>query len=320
MEQRDLQSNADRGAFGRRLPRPATHLAQIAKIAMLVSYPVKLMWSREEEFAQGPCRPQITARLKAALDDKGKVTAWSNHYIWQNRAAVAARIFYKIPNVSLRYVATKTPVADASWRAVEHTQGTFYTESFMDELAHAAGVDPIVFRRDLLSPGSRERRVLDEIARLSEWGKPLPAGVGRGIAIAESTGTFVAQVVEASADQRNRPRVHKVIAVVDCGLVVHPDTARQQIEGSIVMGLSAAIGERITLENGAVSQRSFPDYPLLTLADAPKIEVHFLKSDAPMGGLGEPGLPPVAPALANALFAATGRRVRELPFNAERSA
>jgi isoquinoline 1-oxidoreductase subunit beta len=181
-------------------------------------------------------------------------------------------------------------------------------------LAHAAGQDPFEYRRVLLPEGSRERRVLETAAERAGWRSPLPFGVGRGIALVGSFGSIVAQVVEASVGPDGRPQLRRVVAVVDCGGVCHPDTATQQIEGAIVMGLSAAIGEQITIERGAVVQTNFSTYSLLTLAETPHIEVHFIESDAPWGGLGEPGLPPVAPALANALFAATGRRARELPL------
>jgi isoquinoline 1-oxidoreductase beta subunit len=207
-----------------------------------------------------------------------------------------------------------------AWRSVAHSQHGFYIESFIDELAHAAGRDPFAYRRDLLPAGSRHRRVLETAADKAGWGKPLPQGVGRGIALVESFGTVVAHVIEASLGPNGQgaglPRVHRITAAVDCGTVCHPDTAAAQVEGAIVMGLSAAIAEEVTVDAGAVAQKSFPDYPLLTLAQTPPIEVHLLASDAPWGGLGEPGLPPVAPALANALFAATGRRLRTLPLAA----
>jgi isoquinoline 1-oxidoreductase beta subunit len=198
---------------------------------------------------------------------------------------------------------------------VNSTQHGFWTESFIDELAHAAGRDPYEYRRGLLAPDTRERRVLETAAERSGWGSPLPAGVGRGIAMVPSFGSIVAYVIEASLDAEGAPLVHRVVAAVDCGAVCHPDSATQQIEGSIVMGLSAAIAERITIERGAVVQKNFRDYPLMTLAHTPpRIEVHFIRRNAPWGGLGEPGVPPAAPALANALFAATGRRFRTLPL------
>lgn len=204
-------------------------------------------------------------------------------------------------------------IRTGAWRSVAHSQHGYYTECFIDELAHAAGRDPFEYRCDLLPSGSRHRRVLEAATGATGWGTPAPAGVGRGVAMVESFGSIVAQVVEASIGKDGLPRVHRVVAVVDCGALIHPDTAAQQVEGGIVMGLSAALAERITIADGAVVQKNFPDYPLLTLADTPAIEVTFLQSEGPLGGLGEVGVPPAAPALANALYAATGVRYRELP-------
>jgi isoquinoline 1-oxidoreductase beta subunit len=308
------------GAFGRRMAGAAGYLDQAARIAMEASpRPVKLIWSREEDFAQGAYRPALATTMRAALGPDGRPVAWWQLYV-ENPAVggnAAFTVPYLIPNQSIRSVAGPSHVCVGTWRSVAHSQHGFYTESFIDELAHAAGKDPFTYRRDLLPAGSRHRRVLETVAAGAGWGEPLPTGLGRGIALVESFGTVVAQVIEASLGPGGVPRVHRVTAAVDCGEVCHPDTAAAQIEGAIVMGLSAAIAEEITIDAGAVAQRSFPDYPLLTLARTPRrIDVHFLTSDAAWGGLGEPGLPPVAPALANAIFAATGRRLRTLPLAA----
>ena len=309
------------GAFGRRMALAAGHLEQVARIAMdLAPHPVKMIWGREEDFAQGTYRPALTTAMRGALGPDGRPTAWRQLYI--DNPAVEGRnpahaIPYLVPNQSIRSVAHASHVRVGTWRSVAHSQHGFYTESFIDELAHAAGKDPFAYRRDLLPQGSRHRRVLETAAAKAGWGEPLPPGVGRGIALVESFGTIVAHVVEASAGPRGAPRVHRVTAAVDCGTVCHPDTAAAQVEGAIVMGLGAAIAEEVTIEAGTVVQHSFPDYPLLTLAQTPpRIEVHFLESNGPWGGLGEPGLPPVAPALANAMFAATGQRLRTLPLAA----
>jgi isoquinoline 1-oxidoreductase subunit beta len=307
------------GAFGRRSVKASHsgyHLKQIVALAKAAApYPVKMIWSREEDFAQGAYRPQVSTKIAAALGVDGKPIAWSQVYVEGAPSEVTAfEVPYTIPNLLIRSVKCRLPIRQGSWRSVNSSQHGFWTESFIDELAHAAGRDPFEYRRTLLLENSRERRVLETAARHAGWGSPLPTGVGRGIALVASFGTIVAQVVEASAAADGTPRVRRVVAAVDCGNLCHPDTAEQQIEGAIVMGLSAAIAEQITVERGAVVQQNFSDYPLLTLAQTPPIEVHFIRSDASWGGLGEPGLPPTAPALANALFAATERRLRTLPL------
>jgi isoquinoline 1-oxidoreductase subunit beta len=308
------------GAFGRRSVKAShsgVHLEQIVALAKATApHPVKMIWSREEDFAQGAYRPQLSTHIRAALGPDGEPSAWSQIYIEgaPSRVTDVIELPYAIPNQSILSVKCPVPVRQGSWRSVNSSQHGFWTESFIDELAHAAGRDPYEYRRALLPQGSRERRVLETAAERAGWGSPLPSGVGRGIALVRSFGTILAHVVEASAADDGRPEIHRVVAAVDCGGVCHPDTAAQQIEGAIVMGLSAAIGEQITIEHGSVVQTSFSDYPLLTLAETPDIEVYFVKSDAPWGGLGEPGLPPVAPALANALFAASGQRARMLPL------
>jgi len=308
------------GAFGRRIAQTADHLDQVVAIARQTApRPVKMIWSREEDFAQGTYRPAVATRFAAALGSDGMPVAWSQLYVeipgpGRNDGFL---IPYAIPNQSIRSVPSSSHVRTGTWRSVAHSQFGFWIESFIDELAAAAGRDPFEYRRALLAPGSRQRRVLDTAAEKAGWSSPLAAGIGRGIALVESFGTVVAHVVEASLGQRGVPIVHRVTAAVDCGEVCHPNTAAAQIEGGIIMGLSAAIAEEITIERGAAVQKGFADYPLLTLARTPRIEVHFIRSEGPWGGLGEPGLPPAAPALANALFAATGRRMRTLPLVVE---
>ena len=222
---------------------------------------------------------------------------------------------YDIPAQAISAIETSTHVRTGTWRSVAHSQHAFYTECFIDELAAVAGRDPFAYRRDLLPPGSRPRKVLELVAEKSDWGKPREVGVGAASRWSRASASIVAHVVEASPRADGTPRVHRVTAVVDCGDVCHPDNATAQVEGAIIMGLSAALGEQITIAHGAVVQNNFPDYPILTFADAPpRIDVHFLRSDGPWGGLGEPGLPPVAPALANAMFAVSGERKRALPL------
>jgi isoquinoline 1-oxidoreductase beta subunit len=303
------------GSFGRRLPMYMEIVGQVTKLAMQLPYPVKLIWSREEEVAQGAYRPQSSAALKASLTKEKRIAAYRNDYA-QPESAEAETVFpYTLSAVSRRHFAHVSNQQTGAWRSVNSTQQGFYNESFMDELAHAAGEDPVVFRRNHLKAGSRHLRVLDEVAARSGWGSPLPAGTGRGVALVESFKTIVAHVVEASVGEDGMPKVHKVTTVVDAGSIVNPDAAMAQIEGGTIMGLSSAIGEAITLEKGAVQQSNLSDYPLLKMAGVPLVvDVHFLNSGADMGGIGEPGVPPAAPALANALFAATGKRVRNLPI------
>ncbi|MBC5763148.1 xanthine dehydrogenase family protein molybdopterin-binding subunit [Ramlibacter albus] len=303
------------GGFGRRSAPKKDHLEQAVHIAKAMSpAPVKLIWSREEDFAQGAYRPAIATRIEAKLDAQGRIASWRQRFIdTPELINEGFPIPYDVPNQLMEAVVSPTHVRYGAWRSVAHSQHGFFTESFIDELAAAAKMDPLEFRRRHVPAGSRHRKVLDEVARRSGWGTPLPAGRGRGVALVESFGSVVAEVVEASLSE-GKVQVHRITAVVDCGYVVHKDTGAQQVQGGIVMGLSAAMGEAITIENGAVAQRSFPDYPLLQLAQVPPIDVFFVESDGPLGGLGEVGLPPVAPALANAVHAASGRRLRSLPL------
>jgi isoquinoline 1-oxidoreductase subunit beta len=304
------------GAFGRRFRRSSQILAQVVKVAMQVPYPVKLMWSREEDVTQGGYRPQVSAQLSGALDDKGRIAAVHVSYA-QNLSAtdtVQDLLPYEIAEKGQRYYEYSSNQQRAVWRSVDYSQHGFYIESFMDELAHLAQVDPLKFRIEHLPANSRERRVLEEVARRSEWGTVPPGGRARGVSLI-SNSSVVAQVVEASwPDANAAPIVHRIVTVIDCGLVVNPRNAEAQIEGGVLMGLSAALAEKITLEKGAVVQRNFGDYPILRMVQTPKLETIFLDSEAAIGGLGEMGVPPVAPALCNALFALTGKRIRTLPI------
>ena len=303
------------GGFGRRFPPYSQIVEQIAMIAVQVPYPVKLIWSREQDVTQGAYRPQVTSRLQAALGSDGKIAAWTSDYAQKDDGGKEAGVPYAIPTVDIRHHEYISNQVNAYWRSVNASQHGFFNECFVDELAAAAGKDPFEYRRDQLTPGSRQRTVLETVAKRAGWGTPLPAGTGRGIAIVESFGTVVAQVVEASMSADGRPKVGKVWAVVDCGTTVNPKNAEAQIQGAIIMGLSSAIGEQITIEKGAVVQTNFDNYAVMKLAESPTaIDVHFIESGAKMGGIGEPGLPPATPALVNALFAVTGKRIRQLPI------
>ena len=305
------------GGFGRRFPPYSQIIDQLTKIAMQVPYPVKLIWSREQDLQHGAYRPQVAARLQGGLDNNKRMAGWSSDYAQFDDAAAEGTMPYDIPDFKARHHEYISNQVNAYWRSVNASQHGFFNESFVDELAHAAGADPYQFRRNHLKAGSRQLLVLDTVAKRANWGTLLPEGRGRGIAMVESFGTIVAEVVEASLKEDGTPKVHKAWAVVDCGTTVNPLNAAAQIEGGLIMGLSAAIGEQITLDKGAVEQSNFSDYPILKLADAPDVDVHFIESGANIGGIGEPGLPPAAPALANALFAITGKRIRQLPILAQ---
>lgn len=308
------------GGFGRRFPDMVEIIDQVAVVAKQVPYPVKLVWSREEEVRHGTYRPQSSARLKASLKD-GQITAMRMDYAQSGNAEGEVPFIYNLPAASRRHFAYQSNQIDGPWRSVNATQIGFYTESFMDELALAAGADPYQFRRKHLPEGSRHQKVLDEVAKRAGWGTPLPEGVGRGIAIVESFDTIAAEVVEVALKEDGSPKVLRAFAVVDCGTTINPLNAEAQIAGGLIMGLSSAMGEAVTLDKGAVVESNFADYPILKLADAPPaVDVHFIDSGAKTGGIGEPGLPPASPALANALASLTGKRIRNLPVLAQAKA
>ena len=308
------------GGFGRRFPDMVEIIDQVAVVAKQVPYPVKLVWSREEEVRHGTYRPQSSARLKASLKD-GQITAMRMDYAQSGNAEGEVPFIYNLPAASRRHFAYQSNQIDGPWRSVNATQIGFYTESFMDELALAAGADPYQFRRKHLPEGSRHQKVLDEVAKRAGWGTALPEGVGRGIAIVESFDTIAAEVVEVALKEDGSPKVLRAFAVVDCGTTINPLNAEAQIAGGLIMGLSSAMGEAVTLDKGAVVESNFADYPILKLADAPPaVDVHFFDSGAKTGGIGEPGLPPASPALANALASLTGKRIRNLPVLAQAKA
>jgi isoquinoline 1-oxidoreductase beta subunit len=229
----------------------------------------------------------------------------------------AADIPYKIPNILVDLHSTKIGVPVQWWRSVGHSHTAFVVESFIDELAHATGKDPYAFRHNLLTKSPRHKGVLELAAQKAGWGKPIAEGRSCGIAVNASFGSFVAQVAEVSVDPAGRVHVHRVVCAVDCGRVVNPNIIRDQMESGIVFGLSAALHGAITFKNGQVEQSNFHDYPILRMYEMPEIEVHIAKSEEPPGGVGEPGVPPIAPAVANAVFSATGKRIRRLPIRAE---
>jgi isoquinoline 1-oxidoreductase beta subunit len=298
------------GGFGRRAFPDYT--IQAARIAAEVPYPVKLIWSREEDMRHDHYRQASISRFKAALDDSGTPTAWINQYVEKHDPIEAPHIPYRIENQFIHYADSATHVPWGFWRSVDHSLHAFFTESFIDEVAFAAGKDPYQYRRDLLEDEPRFRDVLDLVAEKSDWGAELPENRGRGIAIHKSFGTIVSQVVEVEiVDGRVLPR--RAICVVDAGFAMHPDGIKAQMESGIIYGLTAALYSDISIRRGSVAQSNFHDYQMLRMDESPEIETYIINSGARVGGAGEPGTPAIAPALVNAIFNATGRRIRELP-------
>jgi isoquinoline 1-oxidoreductase beta subunit len=307
------------GGFGRRLPGQHDFVLQAVRLAReLTPRPVKLVWSREEDMTHGYYRGTVCADMQAALADDGSVLAWRSRCTSSSEAG-AANPPYDIDAVELQFTSVPSHVRQGPWRSVGHSQHGFIVEAFVDELAAAAGVDPYQYRRRLLAKEPRLLAVLDKVAAMANWQQPLPKDRARGIAIVRSFGSIVAEVaeIEVIRNAEGQPsdlRVPRVFAAVDCGLLVNPLTGAEQIEGGVVFGLSAALDEAITIGEGAVQQTNFHQYPLLRLPDAPAVEVAFIASTERPGGLGEPGTPPIAAAVANAWFAATGQRLRSLPL------
>lgn len=302
------------GGFGRRLPMSTNTIDQAVEIASHFDVPVQTLWSREEDTRQDYYRPAVTSRFRAGFDAEGRLIAWENRYIGKNEPAEAAHIPYGVANQKIDYVNSDTHIPFGPWRSVAHSQHSFFLESFVDELAWAAGQDPYRFRLDMLADRPRHAEVLRTAAEQAGWGMPLPEGSARGIALQQSFGSIVAQVAEVSLDSEGAVQVDRVVCAIDCGRVVHPDTARQQIESGVIYGLTAALYGQISIENGRVKEGNFNDYPMLRMARSPQIEVALVESGASLGGLGEPATPPISAAVTNALYALTGQRVRELPL------
>jgi isoquinoline 1-oxidoreductase beta subunit len=302
------------GGFGRRLPTFLDFVDMGARIARAMSpAPVKMIWTRENDVRHDYYRPAAMARFAGALDRAGAPLAVGCHYAGGGDRE-SLFMPYAIARKEARARSARHPIRTGPWRSVLNSQHGFFKESFIDELAHAAGKDPVAFRRDLLVDEPRFRAVLDRAATMAEWGRPLPAGEGRGVALVACFGSIVGEVAHVSVSPEGKLRVTHVFAAVDCGDVVNTDTATAQIEGGIIFGLSAAMVGAITIAGGRAVESNFHDYEMIRLADAPVISVEFIHSAARLGGLGEPGVPPIAPAVANAIFAATGIRVRELPI------
>ncbi|MGN6515421.1 MAG: molybdopterin cofactor-binding domain-containing protein [Rhizomicrobium sp.] len=302
------------GAFGRRLPGLYNFLEYAVRTAMAVpGTPVKLVFTREQDMQHDFYRPNVMSRFRASLDPSGMPVAWVNDYAGDEGANPEAHIVYEIPNQAINAAQVKTHVPTGPWRSVEASWHGFFVESFVDELAHAAKMDPVAYRLALLKNRPRHAAVIRTAAKAAGWDSPLPAGQARGIAMFESFQTIVAEVAQITVGPAGHVTVNRVVCAVDCGMAVNPDGLKAQMEGGIIYGLSAALNGAITIDKGAVVQSNFPDYEVIRLADCPDIDVHIVESDGPVGGAGEPGTPPIAPAVANAVFAATGVRIRELP-------
>ncbi len=301
------------GSFGRRLEGLYTVMA--ARIAQATGYPIKAIWSREEDTQKALYRPAELSRFRAGLDEAGTLIAYDNVFTQRNDPAEASVPgIYAIPNTRVRVAEAPLHLPFAAWRSVDHSQHGFFIESFIDEAAHAAGADPYEYRLAMLKDAPRHAAVLKQAAQMGNWSAERPEGTAKGIAIVESFGTIVAQVIEVDMSA-GKPKLKNVWAACDAGYVVNPDGFRNQIEGGIVFGLTAAMYGEIDLVDGAVKQSNFHDYKMLRMDETPDIAVAIINSgDVPTGGAGEPGLPPAAPALANAIFAATGTRLRELPI------
>jgi isoquinoline 1-oxidoreductase beta subunit len=300
------------GGFGRRLE--TDFVAETVQIAKAMRVPVQLIWTRQDDFQHDRYRPAHCAFLKAGFDPQGKPESWFLRVAGSALALNGIDVPYDIPNIGEEHVRVTSAVPTGPWRSVGASQNAFVVECFIDEMAYAAGRDPLAFRLEHLRYSPHHQTVLELAAARAGWGRPLPVGHYHGLAVYYSFRSWVAMVAEISITSHRQIRVHGMTAAIDCGRVINPDTVCAQIEGAVAFGLSATLKEALRVEHGAVQQKSFADYPILTFAEMPRVEVHIVPSEAPPGGVGEPGVPPVAPAVANAVFAATGHRLRALPL------
>ena len=317
------------GGFGRRFE--LDFIQEALETSKAVGAPVKVIWSREDDIRNAQYRPANHHRMRAGLDANGQPVAWTHRIV---APSIMARVFpdtvkngldeeaveggvgmpYAIPNVHVDYLLTDTGIPVGFWRSVNNSYNAFAVESFIDELAHAAKKDPYEYRRDLLGKAPRYLGALNLAASKAGWGTAPPAGRARGIAVYKSFESYVAEVAEVSVASDGAVKVHRVVCAVDCGPVVNPSIVEAQMESAIVYGLTAALYGEIAIEGGRVKQSNFHDYQMLRLAEMPKVEVYIVPSTDAQGGVGEPGTPPIAPAVANAIFAATGKRIRKLPI------
>jgi len=329
-EKVNIHSQYMGGGFGRR--GMIDYVTEAVEVSKAVGAPVKVTWSREDDMHHDNYRTASYSRFVAGLDADGWPVAWSNRVVSPSITNSSGQppqngidrtstegshdMGYGIPNKLVDYHWTEVGVPVTYWRAVGYTQNTFFVESFIDELAAAGGKDPVELRRRLLAQNPRLLGVLELVAQKADWGKPLPAGRFRGVAIVNNVGSYTAQVAEISVTQ-GKVRVHRVVCAVDCGHVVNPAIVEQQIRSAIVYGLTAALKGEITIGQGRVEQANFNSYDMLRIDEAPVVEVHMIASTQNPGGIGEAGVPAIAPAVCNAVFAATGKRIRRLPIRAE---
>jgi isoquinoline 1-oxidoreductase beta subunit len=323
------------GGFGRRAVADADIITEAVSVAKALNWkaPVKVQWTRENDMRGGRYRPLYVHALKAGLDAQGKVVAWRNHIVGQSimkgtpfeqrmlkngidptSVEGSAHLPYALANKLIELTTTDVGVPVLWWRAVGSTHTAYAVETFIDELATAVGVDPVAYRLDMLRESPRHAAVLKLAADKAGWTTPVASGRHRGVALAESFGTVVAQVAEISVDAKGVPKVERVTCAVDCGVAVNPDMIRAQMEGGIGFGLGAILKSQLTLKGGVVQEGNFDGYEVLTIAEMPKVEVFIVPSANVPTGVGEPGVPPIGPAVANAYFAATRKRVRVLPF------
>ena len=316
------------GGFGRRLVND--FVDEAVKISQTAGVPVKLLWTREDDMQHDLYRPASRHVLSGAVDRSGKLLGWKHRVVAPSitgqrepgrivggldKSALNCAIDmpYAIPHLLVDYVMANTAVPIGAWRSVYASQNVFVVESFLDELAALAGKDPVAFRLEMLDKTPRMKRLVETVAEKSGWRQKLPPGHGRGVACSFCFGSYAAEVAEVSLE-KGRVRVHKIDVAVDCGLGVAPNTLEAQVEGAVALALTAVLKGEITFANGRTEQGNFDAYPLLTIEEMPQVAVHIVNSYEPLGGIGEPPLPPVAPAVGNALFAATGKRVRRLPL------
>jgi len=321
------------GGFGRRAVLDSHFVVEAVQVSKAIMTPVKVVWTREDDIRGGYYRPRAYHKISAGLDASGKPLFWQHNIVCQSFAmgtpmegmmvqngvdgtAVegASNLPYHIPNMNVAWNMAPNGVPTLWWRSVGSSHTAFAVEGFIDELAKAAGKDPYQYRRILLEKHPRFLRVLDTVAEKAGWKNPVAPGRGRGIAIHESFGSVVAQVAEVSIAKNKTLKVHKVVCAIDCGQIVNPDIVKAQMEGCVVFGLTAALYGEITFEKGRVKQGNFNNYKIVRMNEMPVVEVHILESTEKMGGVGEPGVPPTAPAVMNALFKLTGKRVRNLPL------